>query len=166
MGTILCLPLRLLHRGYAHCSSQALWPISSCADPSHVPAVATSLAVGNVFKSRKALNFLETGTRLTDFCYSQRSKNLKETQCILENAHALDPAPLWVTSSRVGSAQMLLGLCLWVFKVIKTDLNREWNVHSCSVENKLGRPDSRIRLLVSGSETRITHRLFLSVKSL
>ena len=64
-------------------------------------AVVTSLAVGSVFKSKEALNFLETGAGRTDPRYSQRglSKDgctyvVKETQRILEEANALHPAPL------------------------------------------------------------------------
>ena len=69
--------------------------------PDMFRAIATSLAVGKVFKSKEALNFLETGAGRTDPRYSQRglSKDgcayvVKETQRILEEANALDPAPL------------------------------------------------------------------------
>ncbi len=73
--------------------------------PAQIPdmfrAIVTSLAVSKVLKSKEALNFLETGAGRTDPRYSQRglSKDgcayvVKQTQCILEEANALDPAPL------------------------------------------------------------------------
>ena len=64
-------------------------------------AIVTSLAVGKVFKSKEALNFLETGAGRTDPRYTQRGLSrdgcsyvVKEVQRTLERAQALDPAPL------------------------------------------------------------------------
>ena len=72
--------------------------------PDMFRAIVTSYTVAKVFKSKEAINFIETGAGRTDPRYSQRglSKDgcayvVKETQRLLEEAKALDPSPpsLW-----------------------------------------------------------------------
>ncbi len=77
-----------------------------------IRAVVTTLAVGKVFKSKEALNFLETGAGRTDPRYSQRglSKDgcddvVKETQRILEAANALAPSILSMDAAAYQLAQ-------------------------------------------------------------
>ena len=86
-------------------------PLKPNGLPRPVQAIVTSYVVEKLFKSKEALNFLETGAGRTDPRYSQRglSKDgcayvVKKTQRLLEDNNALDLPHI---TTEKASAQLL-----------------------------------------------------------